>query len=238
MSRDSETLEMASLGEFEGAHEWEGAHEGAHEGEYEDEAFLGNILRGVGGALGLGESEWESTHEFEGAHEGAHEWEAAHEGAHEWELAHEYEGEEFFRRLKRGIGSIVRRAAPLLKNVARMAVPMVAGAVGGPLGGILGKVATSALGEGEFEGAHEWEASHESEWEASHEGEWEAEAAAPMSQHEAMAEFMAAVASGAQTEAEAEAMIGAATMTMLSPADHAALRRVEASLVRGAAVLT
>jgi hypothetical protein len=54
----------------------------------------------------------------------------------------------------------------------------------------------------------------------------------------ATAEYMAAVASRAQTEAEAEAMIGACTVATISPADRAALRRILPHLVRGSAILT
>jgi hypothetical protein len=53
-----------------------------------------------------------------------------------------------------------------------------------------------------------------------------------------MAEMMAEVAAGAQSEAEAEAMIGAATVTALSARDRAALRSLLPHLVRGVAVLT
>jgi hypothetical protein len=55
---------------------------------------------------------------------------------------------------------------------------------------------------------------------------------------QAQAEQMAAQASVAQNEAEAEAMIGAASVAVLSPADRAALRRVLPHMVRGAAILT
>jgi hypothetical protein len=58
------------------------------------------------------------------------------------------------------------------------------------------------------------------------------------SMHEMMAELMAEVAAGAQTEAEAEAMIGAASVTALSARDRAALRRLLPHLVRGVAILT
>jgi hypothetical protein len=193
-----------------------------------------------------GELEWELEGEFEGEFEG--EWEGEFEGEFEGELEGEwegelegewegdpegeFEGEEFFRRLARGIGGFVRRAAPVLRNVARVAAPLVGTAVGGPLGGIIGRVASSALGEGEFE------EEFEGEYEAEFEGEMEEEAATPMTQQGAMGEWMAAVASRAQTEAEAEAMIGAATIATLSPADRAALRRVLPHLVRGVAVLT
>jgi hypothetical protein len=48
---------------------------------------------------------------------------------------------------------------------------------------------------------------------------------------------MATVASRAQTEAEAEAMIGAAAVAAINPADRAALRAVLPHLIRGTAVL-
>src|SRR6516162_1321914 len=81
----------------------------------------------------------------------------------EWEqheLAHEFEGDQFFGRIARGIGSFVRRAAPILRSVARIAAPMVGTAIGGPFGAILGRIASQALGEEEFgqhELAHEFE---------------------------------------------------------------------------------
>jgi hypothetical protein len=205
----------------------------------------------------------------------------------EWEhheLSHEMEGDQFFGRIARGIGRFVKRAAPLLKNIARVAAPMVGTAIGGPFGAILGKVATSALGEEEFEhheasyeledeSSHEWE-HHEMEhpeslheWESELEGaalshEWEQhefenpesahewehhemshEAAHEISHHEvavheALAEVMAEAATHEQHEAQAEAMIGAAVVTVLSPRDRRALRQLLPHLVRGAAVLT
>src|SRR5262249_32828464 len=81
----------------------------------------------------------------------------------EWEqpeLTQEFEADQFFGRAFRGIGRFVRRAAPLLRNVARVAAPLVGTAIGGPFGAILGRVASSALGEEEFEHpgmAHEFE---------------------------------------------------------------------------------
>ena len=53
-----------------------------------------------------------------------------------------------------------------------------------------------------------------------------------------MAEMMAALAAGASSEAEAEAMIGAATVTTLSARDRAELRRLLPHLVRASCVLT
>jgi hypothetical protein len=199
--------------EWELEAEIEGEGEAETEEEMEGEAFLGNIGQVLGGLLGEGEVEGES------------EWEA------------EFEGEEFFRRAFRGVRGFVRRAAPMLKGLAKVAAPLVGTAVGGPLGGMLGKAAVGLLGEGEFEAESEWEAEAESEWEAEAEAEFEAEGEAPSGAHEAMAEMMAAVASQAQTEAEAEAMIGAATVTVLTARERAALRRVLPHMVRGTAIL-
>jgi hypothetical protein len=190
-------------GELESELEYE--HELEGEEEYEGEEFLGTIARGIGGLLGgQGEGEEESEYELEG------EWESEHEG--------EYEGEEFFRRIARGVGGFVRRAAPVLRSVARVAAPIVGTAVGGPLGGVIGRAAGRLLREGELEG--EWEG----EWEGELEGEGEMELEGPISSQEALAEYMATVASRAATEAEAEAMVGAAAIATLSPADRAALR--------------
>jgi hypothetical protein len=221
------------------------------------------------------EGELEGLGEFE-HHEGEFEWEH-HEGTHEFEA--ELEADQFFGRIARGIGRFVRRAAPILKSVARIAAPMVGTAIGGPFGAILGRVASQALGEEEigahewehhehaheFEeelaGAHEWEhheLSHEfeeelgaHEWEHhehAHEFEEEFEhheseiaheiAHHETTHHEALAEIMAEAAAHEHHEAQAEAMIGAAVVTVLSPRDRRALRRLLPHLVRGAAVLT
>jgi hypothetical protein len=229
------------------------------------------------------EGELEGLGEFE-HHEGGFEWEhheGSHEGAHEFEA--EFEADQFFgRRLFRGIGNFVRRAAPILKSVARIAAPMVGTAIGGPFGAILGRVASQALGEEElgahewehhehaheFEeelaGAHEWEHhehAHEFEEELAGAHEWEHHEHAhefeeefehhesaqevaheiahhETTHHEALAEIMAEAAAHEQHEAQAEAMIGAAVVTVLSPRDRRALRRLLPHLVRGAAVLT
>jgi len=194
----------------------------------------------------------------------------------EWEqheLTQEFEGDQFFGRIARGIGSFVRRAAPILKSVARIAAPMVGTAIGGPFGAILGRVASQALGEEEFEqhelahefehpeSAHEFEQhefehpelAHEFEQhefethELAHEFEQHEfehnESAQEIAQHEtthheALAEMMAEMAAHEHHEGQAEAMIGGAVVTVLSPRDRRALRRLLPHLVRGAAVLT
>lgn len=198
--------------EFE--YESEGEFEGEWEAEEEGEEFLGTIGRIAGGLFGAGEGEWEYEAEYEG----------------------ELEGEEFFRR----IGGWLRRAAPALRNIARVAAPIVSTAVGGPVGAVLGRAASQLLREGEyeFESEGEFEFEGELESEGEYEGEFEAMAAGPLTQQQALAEFMATAASQAQSEAEAEAMIGAATMATISPADRAALLGVIPHLNRGVAILT
>jgi hypothetical protein len=173
------------------------------------------------------EDELEMEGEVEGEFEDELEMEGEIEGEFEFEMEGEDEGEEFFRRLRR----IASRAAPILRRVARVAAPMVGTAVGGPLGGMIARAAASQL-EGEVE------LEVEGEFEDEIEGEFEDEAMAPMTSNQALAEFMAAVASTAQTEAEAEAMVGAATVISLSPRDRRILRGVLPHLVRGTAVLT
>jgi hypothetical protein len=216
-------------GEFEEEMELEQELEHEIEGEVEGEEFLGTVARGLGSLLGEGEMEEEIEGEVEG------ELELETEG--------EYEGEEFFRRLRRvarGIGGFVRRAAPILRNVARVAAPIVGRAVGtalgGPagtmIGGQLGGLAARALREGELE------LELEGEFETEVEGELETEAEGPVTPQQAAGELMAAVASRAQTEAEAEAMAGASAVAALSNADRAALRRVLPHLVRGVGILT
>jgi len=230
--------ELEGLGEFEQAHEFEEELEhpaGAHEFETEAEHH---------------------EHEFEGAPE------LVHEGESEWEAEAEV-GEQFFGRIARGIGRFVRRAAPLLRNIARVAAPIVGTAIGGPFGAVLGRVASSALGEtdgqrelehheheleSEWE-HHEHELMHEFESELEGEAHHEAhhESAQEIAQeiahhevahHEALAEMMAEAASQEQHEAQAEAMVGAAVVTALSLRDRRALQRLLPHLVRGAAVLT
>jgi hypothetical protein len=218
ISNGARELEFEAEFEGEGEYELESEFEGELEGEYEGEEFLGTLARGAASLLGgMGQGE------------GEYEWEL------EGELEGEYESEEFFRR----IGRLVRRAAPLLRNVARVAAPIVGTAVGGPLGGVLGRAVSGALREEEYEleGEFEFEEEGEFESEFEEEGEFEEEAA-PMTPTQAIAHRMADVAARAQTEAEAEAMIGASTTTVISARDRAALATVLPHMVRGTAVLT
>lgn len=185
--------------------------EGEEELEYEDE--LEDFL----GAGEFGEGELES------------EWAA--EGELELELE---DGEEFFgglRRIGRGLLSVAKQVP--WRAIAKTVAPMVGTAVGGPLGGVLGKAASSLL-EGEYGEYGEY---GEFEDEFEEEGEYEEELFANLPVNPS-AEFMAAVASEARTDAEAEAMTGAATLLSISAADRRELRRVLPYMVRGTAVLT
>ncbi|WP_199512600.1 hypothetical protein [Nucisporomicrobium flavum] len=216
----------------------EGEFEEELEFEDEGEEFLGTVARG-GGLLGPGQGESEDEMEFEGEFEEELEFEdegeevagAPRGGSAEFEDEYESEdeAEEFLRRAR----GWLRRAAPVLRQAARIAAPLVGTAVGGPLGGILARGATQLLREGEFE----FEDELEDEFELEGEFEDEAEEMAALTPQQALAEMMAAVAARAATEAEAEAMIGAATLSTLSARERAELERVLASLVRGSAVL-
>ena len=136
----------------------------------------------------------------------------------------------------------MKKAAPILKSVAKVAAPMVGTAIGGPFGAILGKLASSALGRRRTRRRvrlHELACMSskarraEGEFELEHEGEMEPKPKSlheivhhEVSQHEALAEMMAEAAAHEQHEGEAEAMAGAAAMTVISPADRRALRRI------------
>lgn len=238
---------MADVHEGELAMELE---EEFHEGELEGEEEAG--LEGFANLMGEEELEDEFSHEMEDeAGFGEEEFEEEHEAIEgegwlnaigsavggllgEEELEHEFEledeGEQFFG----SIGRFLKKAAPILKTVAKVAAPIVGTAIGGPFGTILGKVASSALGEQEL---HEHEGEFEDEMEGEHEMAHEI-ASHELTQNEAVAEMMAEAATHELHEAEAEAMIGAATVSVISPADRRALRRILPHLVRGTAILT
>ena len=195
------------------------------ESEFEFESEL--ELEGEGFGF-LGESE------YEGELEGIGELPLGEgEGEGLFELEGELEGEQFsFGKIFSGIKKLAAKAAPVLKQVAKAAAPIVGGAVGGPLGGKIGSLLAGALGESEFEYEFEFESEGESE------AEFEAVMRGPISEQQGLGELMAAVASQAATEQEAEAQIGGAVVLSLSPADRAALKSVIPSLTRGASVLT
>lgn len=150
---DGETMQHEFEDEFESEYEYED--------EYEGEEFLGDVLKGVGGALGL----------FEG------------EGEYEYE--YEDESEAFFKKLR----GLAKKVAPILKKVAPIAARAVGTAIGGPgVGQALGSIAGQL---GEFEDEYEFEGEFEDEYEAMPQPEALAEALAAIAsqvQSEAEAE--------------------------------------------------
>jgi hypothetical protein len=225
-----EATAMATMQEHELESEFE--HE-LHESELESpehEGIFGTIGNVLGGLLGEGEAE--SEFELGGMGELESELEGEFEGEGELELE---SGEQFFGFLK--------KAAPFLKRIARVAAPIVGTAIGGPFGAALGGVASKLLSEQELEaeGESEFEAEFEGELEFEHESEHEIAheiASHELTMHEALAEMMAEAASHEMHEGQAEAMVGASVMTVLSPRDRRALSHVLPHLICGAAVLT
>lgn len=185
----------------------EGELESEDESSLEGEGWLGAIGNVVGNLLGEGEEEFEDESAFES----------------------EDEGEQFFGK----IGRFLKKAAPILKRVAKVAAPIVGTAIGGPFGAALGNIASKAMGEGEFEDEFEGETEAEGEAEMTHEI-----ASHELTHNEAVAEMMAEAASHEAHEGEAEAMAGAATVSVISPGDRRALRKILPHMVRGTAILT
>jgi hypothetical protein len=190
------------LGEEELEDGVSGEFEDEDELEDEDEGEFGAIANALGGLFGEGEDELEDEDEYE------------------------YEAGEQF-----SFGRFLKKALPVLKSVAKVAAPLVGGAILGPGGAALGKAAAGALGEGEFEDEQEDE--FEGEAEMAHEI-----VSHPLTHNEAVAEMLAEAAYHEMNEGEAEAMIGAAAVTVISPKDRRALRRILPHLVRGTAILT
>jgi hypothetical protein len=141
-------------------------------------------------------------------------------------------GEQFFG----GLGKFFKKALPVLKNVIKTAAPIIGTAIGGPAGTMLGGLASSLLKEQELEGEFEAEGEFESEMEGEHEVAHEI-ASHEMTMHEALGEMMAEAAAQEAHGGQAEGMVGAAVVSVLSPRDRRALRRLLPHLVSGACVL-
>lgn len=183
-----------------------------NEMEIEGEDFLGEAL-------------------FEGETEGFGEPFGDGEGEGLFEM--DFEGEQFsFGKIFSGIKKLAAKAAPVLKQVAKVAAPIVGTAVGGPLGGKIGSLLGNALGEGELDFELDFENEGESE------ADFETVMRGPISEQQGIGELMAAIASQAVTEQEAEAQIGGAIVMSLTPQDRVTLNKAIASITRGGAVLT
>ncbi len=202
--------------------------EGEYEGEYEDEGeeFLSTIARGIGGLLSEGEGEYED--EYEG------EYEDEYEG--------EYESEEFFRQ----IAALARRGmqSPTLQRLGRMArSAAMAGRIAGltmnplPMPAVPQEPpAIVAVQEPRRRGGMQQrppQREYESEWEEEVNPQQRAYSGALM-------EHLAHAAATTESEAEAEAFIGALVplAARLLPRAAPALLRAAPNLVRGLAGAT
>ncbi len=192
---------LGGIGSLLGGGEGEIGHE--LEDEYEDEAnpysnpeleyegLLGNIISGIGGLFGGGEGE--IGHELED--------ELTHYSTSEME----YEADLFFKRIRRAIGRASKVLAPLAKRLAPIAARTLVGmipGVGAIAGPMAGKLVGSLVQEAEMEVAtmeNNFVNTFAQTGEIEHPGVHEA----------ILSELLAANAVGAQTEAEAEAAIGA-----------------------------
>jgi hypothetical protein len=210
--------------------EWEAAHEATHYSnpysnpEFEDEWEASPYSNPEATHYSNPHANPEFEDEWEAAHEATHysnpysnpefedEWEATHEANH---YSNPYsnpedEGEYFFkkafRKIGRGLKSVVKAAAPLAKRFAPILAGKLAtmipgvGVVAGPLAA---KLTSQLLKEGEMEAMQ-----MEAEFFGTNKAE--AEVANHETAHEAaLTEFLAAQAAEASTEAEAEAAIAA-----------------------------
>ena len=180
------------------------------------------------------EYEWEALPESE--------WEMEGEGECESELESEYESEEFFRRL----GGLARRAlrSPALRRLGLQAARRALGGLGGlgatlgrrlgPGGEDLGRTLGTALG------GFGQSRLPQSEFEFEEEMEWEAEAEANPIRRvypNALMEHLGHAATAAESEAEAEAFLGALIPLAgrLLPQAAPTLMRAAPGLIRGIA---
>jgi hypothetical protein len=213
---------------------------GLYEAEAEDfvdqEDFLGPLLQGVGGALGLNEGEdFSLDGELEGEDLlGADSPAAAGflGQAEDFALDGETEDEDFLGPVLQGLGSALglgegedfdleadpeaEEFLPLLLPLAKLALPHLAKAAVPMIGKIFGRRRR------EFEGEDELEVDTSS---------------ALAVQPPAMAELVASMASTTPSVAESEAMVGAAAVLALTPRERRQLEHLVPQLVRAACLL-
>jgi hypothetical protein len=200
-------------------------------------------------------------YELESELESEFEW----EGEYEYELEGEYEGEEFFRRLaglaQRGLRSpLLRQAGAVAARAARSPVMSRVGPalrrtgldlartglghmgnIGGAIGGVPGTPGAALGGRigsalGDFLGSYLPDSEFEGEF------EWEVERMNPLRRvySDALMEHLGHAATEAESEAEAEAFIGALVplAARVIPRVAPAIMRAAPQLVRGVANVT
>ncbi|MCC6670744.1 MAG: hypothetical protein IT458_06775 [Planctomycetes bacterium] len=136
----------------------------------------------------------------------------------------EYGEEPFFKPFRRRLARFARRAAPLLKQVARVAAPRIATLVGTAFGGPLGATLGASLGRVAANALRESDPEFDAE---------EPEMAAQLMD----GELLAALAARAPSEAESEALSGAAVVRSLSPATLRLLRHALPHMVRATSLV-
>jgi hypothetical protein len=186
---------------------------GEYEAEFEDEdeQFMGGLLKGLGSALGLGEGEFEEEYEDEDELEDEYEL-VAGTPAGTALGEEEYEDEQFL--------PLLAAAAPLAAKALPLAtkfLPSALSAIGGLFGRRRGR---GRRREGEYEDELEFELEYEDE-----------SPNAPMTRNEAIAQTMAAAAARTPSTHEAEALIGAATVMVITPREQATLQRLIPDIV-------
>ncbi len=189
---------------------------GEYEAEFEDEdeQFMGGLLKGLGSALGLGEGEFEDEDEGEFEEEFEDEYELVAGTPAGTALGEEeYEDEQFL--------PLLAAAAPLAAKALPLAtkfLPSALSAIGGLFGRRRGRARRRR--EGEYEDELEFELEYEDE-----------SPNAPMTRNEAIAQTMAAAAARTPSTHEAEALIGAATVMVITPREQATLQRLIPDIV-------
>jgi hypothetical protein len=186
---------------------------GEYEDEFEDEGedFLGGLLKGLSGALGSGEGEFEDEDEYENEYEDEYEVLGAMPTGQG-----EFEDEQFL--------PLLAAAAPLAAKALPLAAKFLPGAMSA-ISGLFGRRRRRVRRrEGEYEGEYEDELEYELEYE-------DESPAAPMTKNEAIAQTMAAAAARTPSAHEAEALIGAATVMMITPREQAVLQRLVPDIV-------
>jgi hypothetical protein len=184
-----------------------GEYESEFEDEFEDEQFMGGLLKGLGSAFGLGEGEYEDEFEDEDEFELVPGTPAGAALGEE-----EYEDEQFL--------PLLAAAAPLAAKALPLATKFLPSAMSA-ISGLFGRRRRRARRrEGEFEDELEFELEYEDE-----------SPNAPMTKNEAIAQTMAAAAARTPSTHEAEALIGAATVMVITPREQATLQRLIPDIV-------
>lgn len=138
-----------------------------------------------------------------------------------------FEGSDGFDEENFSFKGAFRAVAPMLKPLAKKLLPVIGTAVLGPAGGVLGGLASKALGE---EGYGDYESSELR-------SDFEATLSAPITPQQAIASTLTNLAANAASESEAGAHVGAAVVLSLTPEQRQVLGDLLPALLKGASTL-